>query len=151
MATKLEGLNIPSTIVPYTEEDVYATHDSKFGKGGWRSVETISELNAIPVERRTIGMIVYVNQTKQTFILNGRLDNMGWCDYADQIDKHFSYTDHILIPSDRWEVHHGLNKKPSIQTFNSKGEKIDGFITVVDLNNVIIEFTRPICGTAEFN
>ena len=151
MANNLKGLNIPASIVPYTDEDTYATHDSKYGKGGWRSVETVEEMNNIPMPRRTIGMIVYVIAMNKTFVLNGRLDNMGWTLYSDQLDKHFTYDEHLYIPSDHWIIHHGLNKIPSVQIFSPTGMEIEGGITVLDSNNITIDFDSPLCGTAELN
>lgn len=151
MVDKIKGLNIPATIVPYTEDDVYATHDSKFGKGGWHSVGTVAEMNAIPEARRTIGMIVYVSETHETFILNGTLSNAGWTLFSDQVDKHFSYTDHLYSESDHWEIHHGLNKRPAIFVFDEYGREVEGGITIVDNNNITIDFNNPIRGTAELN
>ena len=151
MVEKLKGLNIPDTIVPYTEADVYATHDSKFGKGGWRSVETMQEMVHIPFERRSIGMIVYVIANGNTYMLTGTLENTGWHLYSDQLDKHFTYTDHQIYASDHWEIHHGLRKVPAIQIFDSQGRKVKGGITVVDENNITVDFNYPMLGTAELN
>ena len=151
MTENLKGLNIPSSIVPFTDQDVYATHDSKFGKGGWQSVETVTEMNNISMQRRSIGMAVYVASEKQTYILNGRLDNLGWVTYSDRIDKHFTYSDHRYTPSDHWVIHHGLNKKPSVQIFDADGIETEGGITIVDDNNITIDFNIPFCGTAELN
>lgn len=151
MADKLKGINIPSSIVPYTNEDTYATHDSKFGKGGWKSVDTLREMNEIPMQRRSIGMAVYVEETHQTYVLNGSLDNMGWSLYTDQLDKHFSFIDHKYEASDHWVIHHGLNKKPSVQIFDLNGGEVEGGITAIDNNTITIDFDAPFCGTAELN
>ena len=67
---KLKGVNIPSTIVPFTTNDTYATHDALYGKGGFRSVRTIAERNAIPQARRAVGMFVYVINEDTTYKLN---------------------------------------------------------------------------------
>ena len=57
---KLKGFNISGTVVPFTSEDTYATHDEEYGRGGYRTVNTISEMNAIPSDRRKEGMLVNV-------------------------------------------------------------------------------------------
>ena len=67
---KIKGVNIPSTIVPFSVDDTYATHDALYGKGGFRSVRTITERNAIPLARRTPGMFVYVINEDITYKLN---------------------------------------------------------------------------------
>ena len=74
----LKGLNITSTIVPTNSADTFATHDSIYGKGGWREVNTIAERDAIPEDRRREGMIVYVRETFRNYQLQSTLSNAGW-------------------------------------------------------------------------
>lgn len=57
---KLKGFNVSGTLVPFTSDDTYATHDEEYGRGGYRTVNTISEMNAIPADRRKEGMLVNV-------------------------------------------------------------------------------------------
>lgn len=63
----LKGTNVASTIVPFTTEDMYATHDSLYGKGGYKEVATEQERDAIPETRLKEGTKVYVQETKQEF------------------------------------------------------------------------------------
>ena len=60
MADIIRGTNIADPIVPYTTADNIPTHYAQYGKGGFRTVETIEERNAIPFERKEAGMLVYV-------------------------------------------------------------------------------------------
>lgn len=60
MAKELKGTNIAAGIVPFTDQDNYATHFAKYGKGGYRTVETIEERDSIPADRREEGMLCYV-------------------------------------------------------------------------------------------
>lgn len=60
----IKGTNVPSKIVPYTTSDNYATHDEEYGRGGFRTVNNVSEMNAIPADRRKEGMLVYVKNDK---------------------------------------------------------------------------------------
>ena len=76
--TNLQGTNIISMIVPTNHADTYATHDSFYGKGGWREVNTLAERNEIPEERRRIGMVVYVRETFKAYLLKNSLSNAGW-------------------------------------------------------------------------
>ena len=61
---EIKGTNVASKIVPYTDSDEYATHDEKYGVGGYRTVDSVSEMNAIPAARRKEGMLVYVKDDK---------------------------------------------------------------------------------------
>ena len=60
----IKGTNVASKIVPYTTSDNYATHDEEYGRGGYRTVNTVAEMNAIPADRRKEGMLVYVKNDK---------------------------------------------------------------------------------------
>lgn len=68
---ELKGTQVAATVVPFTDADKYATHDAEYGKGGFRSVETIALRNAIPTERKTKGMVVRVNETGLHYYWNG--------------------------------------------------------------------------------
>lgn len=71
MAEEMKGTNISSPVVPFTKEDRYATHDETFGRGGYRSIASVSEMNAIPTERRKEGMLVNVVGDKIYRLVNG--------------------------------------------------------------------------------
>lgn len=77
----IPGTNVTSCIVPCTDEDNYATHDSTYGKGGWREVRTIEERNAIPLERRKLGMAVYVTQESKLYILKYAFNDACWYEF----------------------------------------------------------------------
>ncbi len=68
---ELKGTQVAATVVPFTDADKYATHDAEYGKGGFRSVETIALRDAIPTERKTKGMVVRVNETGLHYYWNG--------------------------------------------------------------------------------
>ena len=42
--SNIKGTNVASPIVPFTTGDTYATHEAKYGKGGFRTVQTIAEI-----------------------------------------------------------------------------------------------------------
>lgn len=68
---ELKGTQVAAIVVPFTDADKYATHDAEYGKGGFRSVETIDLRDAIPTERKTKGMVVRVNETGLHYYWNG--------------------------------------------------------------------------------
>ena len=78
----LRGLNITGTIVPTNAADTFATHDSFYGLGGWREVETLAERDAIPAERRRRGMVVFVRETLTNYQLLNAESNGGWAPLA---------------------------------------------------------------------
>ncbi len=77
--------NIPGTIplggpiAPTSIIDVYATHFAQFQFGGWRAVNDTIERDAIPIERREEGMVVYIKQPIGIeYELVGGVTNSHW-------------------------------------------------------------------------
>lgn len=67
--SELKGTNIAAAIKPFTTLDKYATHDEEYGRGGYRSVNSISEMNAIPSDRRKEGMLVKIISSNSYYTL----------------------------------------------------------------------------------
>lgn len=66
------GTQLVAGIVPFTTEDIYPTHYAKYGNGGWQSVNTIEERDAIAQQRIEEGMSVYVlSENKHYIMKNG--------------------------------------------------------------------------------
>ena len=59
MAT-IKGTNVLAPVVPFDTADVHPSHEARYGKGGYRTVATLSERDAIPAPRREAGMLVFV-------------------------------------------------------------------------------------------
>lgn len=59
---QIPGTNVAAPLAPFDTQDVYATHDEQYGRGGYRSVNTAMERDQITAERRKPGMVVNVLQ-----------------------------------------------------------------------------------------
>lgn len=59
--TDVLGTNIASPVVPFKTTDTYPTHYEEYGQGGYRTVDTVEDRNAIPKLRRKKGMLVNVD------------------------------------------------------------------------------------------
>lgn len=77
--SKLQGTIINATIYPASTEERFATHDALYGKGGYRSVNTIAERDSIPTERLVVGCEVRVMEEENSpvYILTS-LDPITW-------------------------------------------------------------------------
>ena len=64
----ISGTNLVAPVVPFTTDDKYPTHYAKYGHGGWRTVNTLNDLNNIPSQLREEGMAVYCIEDKKTYI-----------------------------------------------------------------------------------
>lgn len=69
--SELKGTNVAAPVLPFTSEDTYATHDSLYGKGGWKEVETIDERDAIPLGRLRRGCVCYVAELELLYTWDG--------------------------------------------------------------------------------
>lgn len=58
--TQIKGTNVLAPVVPFDTTDTHASHEARYGKGGYRSVADIAERDAIPQLRREAGMLVCV-------------------------------------------------------------------------------------------
>jgi hypothetical protein len=58
MALITGAVNVTGTLAPTDTTDVYATHDSVYGKGGYREVIDLTARDSITVARRSDGMLV---------------------------------------------------------------------------------------------
>lgn len=67
MGKDLKGFSIPAMITPFHEDDTYPTHEDTYGKGGYRSVSTIAERDAIPDERLKNGCKIYVEENEKEY------------------------------------------------------------------------------------
>lgn len=81
------GINLGAPILPATTEDIFPTHDAQYGKGGYRAVDTTAARDAIPYERRSVGMIVRTLDTNKNWILTiNDLENPVWIEETVSLD-----------------------------------------------------------------
>jgi hypothetical protein len=75
--------NVPITgfISPTSEIEQFATHDSLYGKGGWKEVGTTGEMYAITTDRRREGMAVFVTGLQKAYILKNGIANSNWTEF----------------------------------------------------------------------
>lgn len=127
----LQGTKVISQIVPPTTEDTFPTHDSIYGKGGWREVDTIEERNSISRKRMRKGMIVFVAETDIAYILKtlGQTqDEDVWKEYNTDIS---SIKQQIKIP---------ITKEQLEILFDYGGEEYPSVKLIAEIDGVVGEF-----------
>jgi len=62
-------IRVTGELAPSSINDIYAVIDSKYYRGGYKSVDTINDRNTITIDRRSIGMMVRVNVDDTYWIL----------------------------------------------------------------------------------
>lgn len=72
--------NVAAGIAPFSTEDKYETHTDIWGKGGYRSVETIADRDNITEQRRKEGMLVGVKSEDKIYKLKGGVTNDDWAE-----------------------------------------------------------------------
>lgn len=79
LENNLKGTVLYSGIVPTDISDVYPTHSAIYGMGGFRSVKTIAERDAIPVERLEVGAKVLVSEQETGYYVESIVDGkVNW-------------------------------------------------------------------------
>jgi hypothetical protein len=78
MSVITNGVRVTGSITPTDTTDVYATHDSTYGLGGHREVVNTLARDNISMERRRIGMTVYVQDVDKFFYLKDGITNSDW-------------------------------------------------------------------------
>jgi hypothetical protein len=82
--TQIRGTNVLAPVVPFDTTDSHASHEARYGKGGYRSVADTTERNAIPALRREAGMAVWVTSLQKQYRLES--DLMTWTEVVTSID-----------------------------------------------------------------
>lgn len=82
MSKYIGGVIISGYISPTDTTDTYATHKEELGQGGYRTVDSIMERDSITLERRKVGMLVYISGTNKLYRLEGGIANTNWKEYA---------------------------------------------------------------------
>lgn len=71
--SSIQGTNVLAPVVPFDTTDSHASHEARYGKGGYRSVADIAERDAIPALRREAGMLVWQVNAHKAWRLNDNL------------------------------------------------------------------------------
>jgi hypothetical protein len=79
----LGSVPVTGFVAPTDPSDVYPSHDSYYGKGGYREVLDLIERDSIPEQRRTVGMLVYVQSSDQIYKLSSGITNADWVIFLD--------------------------------------------------------------------
>jgi hypothetical protein len=69
----IPGTNVAAMVVPFDELDIYATHNDKYGRGGYRVCDLLADRNAISDLRRKAGMWVRVLEDGKLYELGNDL------------------------------------------------------------------------------
>jgi hypothetical protein len=67
---------------------------------------------------------------------------------ANELIPLLSYTHQQTSANTVWTINHGLGYRPSVTIFDNTQNEVEGAVTHVDNNNVSLEFSVAITGTA---
>ena len=77
---EIRGTNVIAPVVPFSTTDVHPSHEARYGKGGYRTVATIVERDAIPAPRLEAGMLVHVVAEATAYQLGADLTT--WAEFV---------------------------------------------------------------------
>lgn len=78
----IPGTNVAAMVVPFDDQDIFATHNDKYGRGGYRVANTLAERDAITVHRRKEGMLVKVLEDGKIYELGPGETNADWLEFT---------------------------------------------------------------------
>lgn len=91
---------ITGPISPSDTLDLYATHLASLGQGGYRSVLTLADRDAILPLRREAGMVVYVIENGKEYRLIGGILNTNWSEIVAGSGGGSTSSQNYLITND---------------------------------------------------
>lgn len=83
----LQGTNVGAPIRPFNSKDTYPVAHQNEIRGGWHSVDSITQRNAIPQDRRQELMVVAVKANGLAYQLQGGTDNIHWQEYGTLTER----------------------------------------------------------------
>lgn len=137
-------VNLIAEVQPYNNGQ-FAIVDQKNVRGGYRSVNQISDRDTIFTDDRYEGMLVYVINENVFFQLAS--DLITWNEI--NLDKSFSFEQ--PMSSTIWTINHNLGKNPSVTIIDYSGNNLNGLIEYIDLNNLTITFSPAASGNVYLN
>lgn len=82
--------------------------------------------------------------------LEGIINKLGEVgDLNSLMDK--TYKHDQILPSNRWEINHRLNKMPSVTIIDSGGNMVYGDVLYLNNDKIIVNFSYPFSGVAILN
>lgn len=149
----IPGTNIAAMVVPFDTADIYATHNDKYGRGGYRVCDTTTDRDAIPDLRRKAGMWVKCLDDGKVYELGAGLTNADWSIVAVGAggagDLNYHHTQGV--PSATWVIVHNLGKRPVVTVLDSGGTEVEGDVVYDSLNQLTITFSAGFSGDAYLN
>lgn len=127
------------TIVPFDPRDGYAITDVVYQKGGWRQVATLAERDAISLDRRSAGMVVFISSLKETWsLLGGDLTNASW----QKLSSNTIVQTFANPIGGSVSITHNFGYAPTVTIFDVDG--VEGFAEIrhPNLNTVTVLFNK---------
>lgn len=130
------AINIADTLQPYPSGR-YPIVEGSHVKGGYFSVPEIVDLYNIPLERRTSGMLVYVQSNNAEYRLISGMTNSFWT----IVNKH-AYQENLNVDRGGY-IYHQLGYYPNFHITSASGQLVAG-IQHVNNNVILLTYTHDI-------
>lgn len=149
----IPGTNVAAMVVPFDTADIYATHNDKYGRGGYRVCDTLTERDAIPDLRRKAGMWVRCLEDGKVYEMGAGLANADWVEVSITGGGGGDLRYHHVqgSASATWVITHNLGKYPVATVIDSAGSEVEGDLTYDSLNQITITFSAGFSGDAYLN
>lgn len=108
--TQNTGTLVIAPIVTPDSTDNFPTHISNMGKGGFHTVQALTDRDSISQERREEGMLCTVVDDGVTYQLLGGIDNNNWTPFAGGGSNSSEIDDSLITTTTTWSSSKILEK-----------------------------------------
>lgn len=141
------SVRVTGLLAPTDTSDTYAVTDEHYNRGGYRSVLTVSERDAITPDRRKEGMVVCITSSFLYYTLIGGILNQHWVLWTPGITASLrKYTKLIGNGVDTAiTITHGLSSFDVLAQVQrvSTNEVVLVDLTFPTADSVVIRFANP--------
>lgn len=136
------SIEIISSLIPKASGN-FPVADVKYIKGAFQPVSNVSELNSIPIERRTQGMTVYLQASGREYRLSSGITNADW--EPQPLDY---YLHRQTSLSTGWVINHNMGYFPNVLLKDPTNTTIIGDVRHSNANSLTVSFNLSVSGIA---
>ena len=132
-------VKLGSYAVRNSEGDLYPTHLDSLGQGGFMSLQSIANRNAILIRQRKVGMMVYVQANDSIYKLTSAdLSNAGWVAMGLLTQQKFSDSlNSRLKGADTLSLSNRINLKANVDNIADMNNALTLKLNIIDTADLL--------------
>lgn len=149
------GTLLIAPVRPTSTADTFPSAYANELLGGWHEVAQLADRDALPADRREVGMACWVEAVATLYILTGGTTNANWVAFSagggGGGGGATTVTFNQSSASASWTIIHNLSRFPSVTVVDSAGTTVEGDVQYLSANALTVAFAYPFAGVAYLN